>query len=110
MLIHYIKNLSALLIIVFAFNFIHSEIIDQFEGNYDCKILNDYCKLVEAASVSNHSVNKIVPKPISFSESIFQNNLECCINGNQLMEHLQNASFHHLEIIPTYLINKSLLI
>ncbi|MDY0081975.1 MAG: hypothetical protein RBR74_02215 [Ignavibacteriaceae bacterium] len=110
MLIKYIKNLSAFLIIIFAFNFIHSEIVDQLEGNYYCKIVNDYCKLVEAVSVVRHTSSKTVPKPISISESICQNNPDCCISRNPLLNHLQNSSFNHLEILPAYLINKSLLI
>ncbi|MDT3697496.1 MAG: hypothetical protein ROY99_14025 [Ignavibacterium sp.] len=110
MLINYIKNLSVLIIVIFAFNFIHSEIIDQLEGNFNCKIVNDYCKLVEAASLVRHNGFKSVPKQINFSESVFQDNLANYITRNPLLDHLQNSSFHHLNILPTYLINKSLLI
>ncbi|MCZ7608576.1 MAG: hypothetical protein M5U17_00270 [Ignavibacterium sp.] len=110
MLVNHIKNLSVLIIVIFAFNFIHSEIIDQLEGNFNCKIVNDYCKLVEAASLVRHNGFKSVPKQINFSESVFQDNLGNYITRNPLLYHLQNSSFHHLNILPTYLINKSLLI
>lgn len=110
MLINYIKNLSVLLIIVFAFNFIHSEIVDQFEGNYNCKSVNDYCKLVEAVSVVRNTCLKSIPKPIYFLQSICLNYPENSINRNPLSEHLQDSSFHYSKILPTYLINKSLLI
>ncbi|MGE5847493.1 MAG: hypothetical protein ACM34O_12265, partial [Ignavibacteria bacterium] len=58
----------SILVFVLAFNFFHSEIIDQFEQNKECKEL-DYCKLVQAASIktSSNDLSKLkIDKSICF--------------------------------------------
>ena len=50
-----IKILPAILLFVLAFNFINSEIMDQFEGRSECQQTHDYCKLVQAASIKTSS-------------------------------------------------------
>ena len=55
-----LKILPAVMLIALAFNFIHSEILDQFEGRSECRKIYDYCKLVQAASVKTSSSDKVV--------------------------------------------------
>ncbi len=56
-----IKILPALLLFTLGFNFIHSEIIGQFEGKSECQKTYDYCKLVQTASVKTSSGDLLIP-------------------------------------------------
>jgi hypothetical protein len=63
-----IKITPSILLFVLAFNFLHSEIIDQFEGNSECQA-QDYCTLVQAASVKISSSDLLklkIDKPFRF--------------------------------------------
>lgn len=104
-----IKILPALLLFVLAFNFAHSEIIDQFEGNIQCQKTYDYCKLVQAASIKVSSVEKVITKNFVLIEFI----CPYCLkfeHQKELYEKHQNFSFNHLELPSTYLINQTFLI
>lgn len=104
-----IKILSAILLLVLAFNFINSEIIDQFEGRSECQQAHDYCKLVQSASVKTYSSDKVVNEDFVLVDFIYPHCLKF-ENGKELYERHQNNSFHHLELPPIYLINKTFLI
>ena len=66
-----IKILPAILLYVFAFNFINSEIIEQFEGRSECQQTHDYCKLVQAASVKTSSSDKVVTEDFILIDFIY---------------------------------------
>jgi len=104
-----IKILPAILLFVLAFNFINSEIIEQFEGRSECQQTHDYCKLVQAASVKSSSSDKVVTEDFILIDFICPHclNFE---NGKSFYEKHQNNSFYHLEIQSAYLVNHSFLI
>ena len=54
-----ITILPTILLIALAFNFINSEIKEQFDGRSECQQTHDYCKLVEAASIKSSSSDKV---------------------------------------------------
>jgi len=104
-----IKILPVVLLFVLAFNFLHSEIIDQLEGNSKCAA-QDYCSLVQTASVKTSSNEKVVNEDFVLVDFICQHCLKQVENGKSFYEKHQNFSFHHLELPSTYLINQSFLI
>jgi len=104
-----IKILSAIFLFVLAFNFIHSEIIDQFEGKSECKKTYDYCKLVQTASVKNSSGDSVINKDFILIDFICPHCLKFEIT-KELYEKNQNNAFFHLEVQSSYLINQSFLI
>src|SRR3990170_2311285 len=104
-----IKILPAILLFVLAFNFINSEIIDQFEGRSECQQTHDYCKLVQAASVKTSSSDKVVTEDFILIDFICPHCLK--FEGSKsFYEKHQNNSFYHLEIQSAYLVNHSFLI
>jgi len=94
---------------VLAFNFIHSEIIDQFEGGSECQKTHDYCQLVKAASIKTSSSDKVLTENFILIDFICPHCLKL-EDGKELYEKYQNNSFQHLELSPTYLINQTFLI
>jgi hypothetical protein len=105
-----IKILSAIFLFVLAFNFIHSEIIDQFEGRSECQKTYDYCKLVQTASVKNSSGDSVINKDFILIDFICPHCLKQVENGKSFYEKHQNFSFYHIELESKYLFNKSFLI
>jgi len=105
-----IKILSAVFLFVFVFNFIHSEIISQFEGKDVCHTNYDYCKLVAAASIKTSSSYKVVIEEYVLIDFICQHCLKQIENGKSFYQKHQNFSFNHLELEASYLFNKSFLI
>jgi hypothetical protein len=103
-----VKTIPAVLLFVLAFNFIESEIIDQFEGRSECQQTHDYCKLVQAASVKTTSSDKVIANEIVLIDFICPHCLKF-ENSKELYEK-QNNSFQHLELPPAYLVNQSFLI
>ena len=103
------KSLPTVLLILLAFNFIHSEIIDQFDGSGECHQTHDYCKLVEAASVKTLSPDKVVTNDFLLIDFICPHCLKF-VNSKELYEKYQNNSFQHLELPPAYLVNRTFLI
>jgi len=103
------KILPYVLLFFLAFNFINSEIIDQFEGRSECQQTHDYCKLVQAASIKNTPSFKVVNEDFIVIDFICPHCLKF-ENGKNLYEKHQNYSFNHLELLSTYLINQSFLI
>ena len=104
-----IKILPAILLYVFAFNFINSEIIEQFEGRSECQQTHDYCKLVQAASVKTSASDRVINIEYSLIDFICPHCLKL-ENTKQLYEMHQNNAFFHLELQSLYLINQSFLI
>ncbi len=104
-----IKILPLLLLFTLVFNFIHSEIIDQLEGNSKCEA-QDYCTLVETASVKSFSNDKVINIEYSVTDFICPHCLKQVENGKLFYEKHQNFSFYHLELESRYLINQSFLI
>lgn len=104
----FIKILPVTLLMALAFNFIHSEIIDQLEGNNKCEE-QDYCILVQ-----------ILPQKTAANDNLVSENVligflcSHCIeqNGNIKLfyERHQNFSFYHLEIESKYILHNTLLI
>ena len=92
-----------------AFNFINSEIIDQFDGRSECQQTHDYCKLVQAASIKVSSSDKIVNKDFILIDFLCPHCLRIESN-KELYEKHQNYSFYNLELPSTYLLNQSFLI
>ena len=105
-----IKILPTLLLFTLAFNFIHSEIIDQFEGKSECKKTYDYCKLVQTASVKTFASDKVINIEYSLIDFICPHCLEQVENGKSFYEKHQNFSFYHIELETKYLFNQSFLI
>lgn len=105
-----IKILPKVLLFVLAFNFIHSEIIDQFEGRSECQQTHDYCKLVEAASIKIFASDKIVTQDFVLIDCICPHFLKKIENSKSFYEKHQNYDFYHLEQPSTYIINQSFLI
>ena len=105
-----IKILPAILLFVLAFNFINSEIIEQFEGRSECQQTHDYCKLVQAASVKSSSSDKVVTEDFILIDFICPHCLKQIENGKSFYEKHQNFSFYHLELESKYLFNQSFLI
>ncbi|OGU33403.1 MAG: hypothetical protein A2057_12170 [Ignavibacteria bacterium GWA2_35_9] len=104
-----IKILPAILLFVLAFNFINSEIIDQFEGRSECQQTHDYCKLVQTASIKTSSSDKVVNEDFVLVDYLCPHCLKF-ESTKELYEKHQNNSFHHLELPPAFLINQSFLI
>jgi hypothetical protein len=104
-----IKILPAVMLIALAFNFIHSEILDQFEGRSECRKTYDYCQLVQAASIKTSSGDKVVNKDFILVDFVSPHCLKF-ENSKELYEKYQNNSFYHLELPSTYLVNQSFLI
>ena len=104
-----IKILPTLLLFVLAFNFINSEIIEQFEGRSECQQTHDYCKLVQTASVKTTSADKVINGDYVLIDFLYHH---CLKFGNckEFYEKHQNYSFYHLELPSTYLVNQSFLI
>jgi hypothetical protein len=105
-----IKILPAILLCVFAFNFINSEIIEQLDGRVECQQTHDYCKLVEAASIKSSSSDKVAYENFVLIDFICQHCLKQIESSKSFYEKHQNNSFYHLEIQSTYLFNQSFLI
>jgi len=105
-----IKILSIIFLFVFAFNFIHSEIIDQFEGKSECQKIYDYCKLVQSASVKSSPGDRVINKDFILIDFICPHCLKQIENGKSFYEKHQNFSFYHLELDSKYLFNQSFLI
>jgi hypothetical protein len=104
-----LKILSAIFLFSLAFNFIHSEIIDQYEGITECNQTHDYCKLVEDASVKTSVSDEIITQVFIQIYFIFPSLLQF-EQHKELYEKHQNFCFYHLVLPPTYLFNKTLLI
>lgn len=104
-----LKILPALLLFTLAFNFFHSEIIDQFEGRSECQKTYDYCKLVQAASIKTSSGDKVVNKDFILAAFLLPHCLKI-ESHKELYEKHQNHSFYHLELPSVYIINQSFLI
>lgn len=104
-----IKILPALLLCVFAFNFINSEIIEQLDGRVECQQTHDYCKLVETASVKSSASDRIINKDFILIDFIGPHCLKI-ENTKKLYKKNQNNEFFHLVLESTYLINQSFLI
>ena len=105
-----IKILPTLLLFTLAFNFIHSEIIDQFEGNTECQKTYDYCKLVQSASVKSSPGDRVINKDFILIDFICPHCLKQIENGKSFYEKHQNFSFYYLELDSKYLFNQSFLI
>ena len=105
-----IKILPAILLFVLAFNFINSEIIEQFEGRSECRQTHDYCKLVQSASVKTFASDRVINIENSLIDFICHHCLKQVENGKSFYEKHQNNSFYHLEIQSAYLVNHSFLI
>ena len=105
-----IKILPTLLLFVLAFNFINSEIIEQFEGRSECQQTHDYCKLVQSASVKTSANDKVINIEYSSINFICPHCIKQVENGKSFYEKHQNYSFYHLELPSTYLVNQSFLI
>jgi hypothetical protein len=102
-----IKILPLFLLLVLAFNFFHSEVIDQYEANSDCQE-QDFCRLVQTTivkPVSNNLYNINYDKSICF---------HCVIEIDQNNNAYQD--FNYVQFNPglkparVYLNNKVLLI
>jgi hypothetical protein len=102
-----LKIIPPILVIVLAFNFFHSEIIDQFEQNKECKEL-DYCKLVQAASIktSSNDLSKLkIDKSICFQY------FDEKIQYTKAFTILDSEDFHTPQkITKAYLFNRTFLI
>ncbi|MDZ7622891.1 MAG: hypothetical protein U5J96_00365, partial [Ignavibacteriaceae bacterium] len=96
-------------LIALAFNFIHSEIIDQLEGNSKCEA-QDYCTLVQTISVKTAASDKAVTENIILIDFICPNCLKQVENSKLFYEKHQNFSFHHLKLESKHIFNKSFLI
>ena len=105
-----IKILPAILLYVFAFNFINSEIIEQFEGRSECQQTHDYCKLIQSASVRTSASDKVINIEYSLIDFICPHCLKQVENGKSFYEKHRNFSFYHLELESKYLFNQSFLI
>jgi len=105
-----IKILPIILLIALAFNFIHSEIISQFEGKSECQSNYDYCKLVQSASVKTFASDKVINIEYSLIDFICPHCLKQVENGKLFYVRHQNFSFYHLEPESKYLFNQSFLI
>jgi len=103
-----IKIITAVLISVLAFNFFHSEIIDQFEENKKCKEV-DYCKLVQAASIKTSSFENKTDEDFILIDFISPGCLKIELSKELYGEH-RNNSFNHLEVPAVYLLKQSFLI
>jgi len=104
------KILPAVLLFVLSFNFINSEIIEQFDGKSECQPTHDYCKLVQAAAIKNTPGDKVVNEDFVLIDFICPHCLKQVENGKSFYEKHQNNSFYHLEIQSAYLVNQSFLI
>lgn len=102
-----VKLLSHILLFVLAFNFFHSEIIDQYEINSECQA-QDYCRLVQTTIVNPVSNNLY---KINFDKSIY---FHCVIEIDQ--NNNAYLDFNYVKYNPglkparVYLNNKVLLI
>jgi len=105
-----INILPLLLLFTLAFDFTHSEIIDQFEGRSECQQTHDYCKLIQDASIKTSASDKAAAEDFVLIDFICQHCLKQVENGKSFYERHQNFSFYHLELPSTYLINQSFLI
>lgn len=104
-----IKILPAILLFVLAFNFVNSEIIDQFEGRSECQQTHDYCKLIQTASLKTSSSDKIVSEDFILIDFLCPHCLK--IESNKVLyEKHKNNCFDHLEFPSIYIINQSFLI
>lgn len=102
-----IKLLSQILLIVLAFNFFHSEIIDQYEVNSECQT-QDYCRLVQTTIVKPVSNNLY---KINFDKSIcFHCVIEIDQNNNTDHDFNYEQNNPILKPARVYLNNKVLLI
>ena len=104
-----VKIFPIIFLIALGFNFIHSEIIDQLEGNSKCEA-QDYCTLVETASVKTLSSEKVVNDYVILIDFICPHCLKKVENGKSFYEKHQNFSFYYLELDSKYLFNQSFLI
>lgn len=104
------KILSIIILAGLVFNFTHSEIIDQIEGNSECKTMFDFCTLVKSASISTYSVNKILGNDYFLIDIIYQDYTYHSQNSNAFYQKHQNFNFHHLENPAIHIINQSFLI
>ncbi len=104
-----LKILPTILLFVLAFNFVHSEIIDQFEGKSECQQTHDYCKLVESASVKTSVSDKTATQVFVQIDFICPSLLKF-EHQKELYEKHQNFCFYHLVQPSTYLLNRTLLI
>lgn len=104
-----IKILPITLLIALALNFIHSEIIDQLEGNNKCAEL-DYCTLVQTVPVKTAVNDNAVSENIILIDFLCPLCIEQVENSKLFYERHQNFSFYHLEIESKYILHKSLLI
>lgn len=105
-----IKNLSAILLFVFTFSFIHSEILVQLEGDLECNVLYDYCKLVQNTLIkASLNENVTIKNNIQF-DSINPYVLASFEISYAIYHKHQNFSFYHLELPSRYLVNQSFLI
>ena len=104
-----IKILPVIFLIALTFNFVHSEIIDQLEGNSKCES-QDYCTLVETASIKTLSSEKVVNDYSILIDFICSHYLNKVESGKSFYEKHQNFSFYHLELESKYRINQSFLI
>jgi len=104
-----IKFLPVFLLVILAFNFFHSEIIDQYEVNNECQA-QDYCRLVQTTIVKPLSNNIF---KLNFDKSICS---QCVIkiNNNNYTYTYQDFKYGHynpgIKPARVYLNNKVLLI
>lgn len=102
-----IKLLPLILLLVLAFNFFHSEIIDQYEINSECQE-QDFCRLVQTTIVKPLSDNLYY---INYNKSIcFHFVIETDQNNNTYQDFNYVQFNPGLKSIRVYLNNKVLLI
>ncbi|GMU96940.1 hypothetical protein [Ignavibacterium album] len=104
-----LKILPAIFLFALAFNFIHSEILEQFEGKSECQQTYDYCKLIQEASVKTAVSDKIGTHVFAQIDFICPSLLKFELR-KELYEKHQNFCFYHLVLPSTYLLNRTLLI
>ncbi|MFN3695200.1 MAG: hypothetical protein ACK4UV_09335 [Ignavibacterium sp.] len=104
-----LKILPAIFLFVLAFNFFHSEILDQFKGTSECQQTYDYCNLIKDASVKT-SVSDKTATQVFVQIDFICPSLMKFEHQKELYEKHQNFSFYHLVQLSTYLLNRTLLI
>jgi len=79
---HSIKLIALLLVLVFSYSFMHSE-LDFISSEAENHVEHDYCQLVEAAAV----------KDVGSSSSIFKIKFESIVLTDSVTEVLTNGNY-----------------